>query len=137
MIFTCNCCGKEFPEDKKHYIDFEKYCESCYNEALVRCYECGEEHEPNEVEYIEVNGETVAVCAHCLDDFSECSLCGEYMKNGEHYHLVPKNGKYIDICESCKNKYYTNCDLCGGIVENGKVIPYKDFNFCLDCFGGF
>lgn len=83
------------------------------NMNMSTCYHCGCTGE--ELFELNVNGETIEVCADCAETlgFVRCSECGEWID--ERDALTTEDGDVI--CESCYEDDFFTCEDCGAIVR--------------------
>ena len=82
------------------------------------CTNCGCTNE--ELFELEVNGETVNVCADCAEalGFVQCADCGEWIPEDEA--RITADGD--TICESCYDDDYFTCEDCGEIHPNSELV---------------
>jgi hypothetical protein len=102
------------------------------------CMNCGCCDE--ELFELEVNGETMMVCADCARElgFVQCDECGEWVPEDESYTTADGD----TICEECYEEDYGTCEDCGEIVrldDLTRVNPEtrEESWVCEDCLGRY
>ena len=59
-------------------------------------------------------------CEKC-DDCHECTSCGHYYSEEELYTVNDGNGGTIEVCELCRDRYYSCCDECDEYFLRGEL----------------
>lgn len=73
-------------------------------------------------------------CDH--DDKSEyCFRCEEYVD--ELFDVRDSNGDWIQVCEDCRDEYYTYCDICGEYHPNDEVNYIDGREVCDNCLSEY
>lgn len=58
------------------------------------------------------------LCPHCLDtETFICACCGKCVARSE---ISANDGDDVEICQSCFDKHFTRCDVCG------QLLPQSD-----------
>lgn len=107
----CIECGEE------HHTENNINCCADY----VKCADCGERISRDDAYYID--GEY-----YCRDCTSWCDVCEERVHSNIHYIC----GR--DVCDHCRDNYYTQCDECGEWVDNEDVYRHNGYDYCEDCW---
>ena len=97
-------------------------------EELI-CYIC---EEPIDGDYEELeNGEYV--CRKCADE--SCKKCEECENLFPEYDLidVEVHGEYKSYCESCHDRLFKGCDICGRSALEDDMVFWGDCKICPDC----
>ena len=73
-------------------------------------------------------------CEDCEDGRSGnyCDCCEEYVDE-ELYSVRDSCGNWIEVCENCRDEYYTYCDCCGDYWPNDCVTEIDDHYYCDSC----
>lgn len=62
--------------------------------------------------------------------YHKCEHCGEYHKSTIYEAMV--DGEFIEICETCRNDEFFQCDVCGDIIINSENNGEDICNRCDD-----
>lgn len=129
-VETCANCGVVIEDgDWSHHTpDGELYCEECFNEYYVICYECEEVVDRDEA-YWGTDGN--GYCVYCFDDrFFYCSYCGVVFDLDDGLHTP--DGIYCDDC--AERAGWVRCCDCGEVVKRDYAY-YVDYEwYCEDCY---
>ncbi len=73
-------------------------------------------------------------CEDCEDGRSGnyCDCCEEYVDEGL-YPVRDRRGNWTEVCENCRDEYYTYCDCCGDYWPNDCVTEIDDHYYCDSC----
>lgn len=73
-------------------------------------------------------------CEDCKDGRggNYCECCEEYVDE-ELYSVRDSCGNWIEVCENCRDEYYTYCDCCGDYWPNDCVTEIDDRYYCDSC----
>ena len=72
-------------------------------------------------------------CEECKDDHV-CDCCGEYFSEDELYTVHDHYGDTIEVCEYCRDRYYSYCDDCGEYYYNDDMTETANGSWvCSDC----
>ena len=70
--FCCDGCENIFHEDEKmtdkHGCEY--YCQDCFAERFIPCYDCGDECEDKDIVLVEHLD--IGVCRECYTAYTEC-----------------------------------------------------------------
>ena len=61
-----------------------------------------------------------------------CDCCEEYVDE-ELYSVRDRRGNWTEVCENCRDEYYTYCDCCGDYWPNDCVTEIDDHYYCDSC----
>lgn len=87
---------------------------------------------------------TYGLCIKCGEETSDglycddcergelCAECDEYYS--ETFEVRDSNGNWIQVCERCRDEYYTYCDRCGEYWPNDCVTEVDGDYYCESCF---
>lgn len=93
----------------------------------VRCYECGEYIDEDDIAYIHDN----AYCYDCRDHlFTYCDSCDEYYRNVYITQAYDRRGNEVYVCEGCLSDNYTCCEACGDYHWHENVTEVDDCWYC-------
>ncbi len=145
---TCVSCGVEisYGEDC-HEDDHELHCDCCG----VKCHDCGGHHDEEDMVNIGGDyGEARLVCESCLGEYDYCVDCCSWYDSGDIVNELcsdcgtdcavcedrhpcddveeVKDGS--DVCEDCRNSYYTECVECGELIDDDDI---DENDRCEDC----
>lgn len=123
----CSHCDEFISEGDENYINDEPYCETCYNELAISCFECGSTH------HIDDNHEFEGkdYCEDCFNDvIIECSQCGNLV----HINNVIEIDEENFCSEACITEWgYHTCHTCGEYVIDNEAIEFEDVYYCETC----
>ena len=92
------------------------------SKKFIQCKLC--ENRFGSVDLFSLQGEYY--CKFCMQD--KCFKCGSMLVE----KINGKNGYFI--CETCKEKYTTNCDICDTPSWSEDMYFVENKNWCFDCF---
>ena len=72
VIFTCDCCGRQFHQDDGFFANDISLCSHCYDSYYTHCAHCDALIGRSEAYYYDGN----PYCHDCLPDFSEFGSIG-------------------------------------------------------------
>ena len=80
-----------------------------------------------------VCGEETSAGLYCEDcgKGDECDECGGHFR--ELYDVRDSQGNWIQVCESCRDEYYTYCDECEEYWPNDCVTSVDGRYYCDSC----
>lgn len=126
---TCYHCGEELPVDELTELSGNDLCESCYNDHMATCDECGCIFDNDDGCCI---GDDI-ICSDCEENTFTCAVCG-----GRDYD---RNHNYVDdesVCEGCMNDSDSigTCDHCGEshFRENLQYDEDDGVDYCESCY---
>lgn len=96
----------------------------------------------DEVDPLEVG--TYGLCIKCGDEIDAglyCDDCkpGQYVCDDcgnscdELFDVRNSRGEWIQVCENCRDEYYTYCDECGEYWPNDCTTSIDGANYCDNC----
>lgn len=127
----CKHCGNDLSvEDGFYYRGLGLYCESCNDEYIASCSDCGENVDVDDDDNIYINENLV--CGSCKEDhYTFCEDCDHYV-NSENTQWVERCDR--TVCNSCFDESYFVCGICGNPDHNDdKRQDYKDNDICESC----
>lgn len=73
-------------------------------------------------------------CEDCKDGRggNYCECCEEYVDE-ELYSVRDRRGNWTEVCENCRDEYYTYCDCCGDYWPNDCTTEIDDRYYCDSC----
>lgn len=80
-----------------------------------------------------VCGEETSAGVYCedCDEGNECDECGGHYR--ELYDVRNSRGEWIQVCERCRDEYYTYCDECEEYWPNDCTTEVDGRYYCDDC----
>lgn len=80
-----------------------------------------------------VCGEETSAGVYCEDcgEGNECDECGGHYR--ELYDVRNSRGEWIQVCERCRDEYYTYCDECEEYWPNDCTTEVDGRYYCDDC----
>ena len=80
-----------------------------------------------------VCGEETSAGVYCEDcgEGNECDECGGHYR--ELYDIRNSRGEWIQVCERCRDEYYTYCDECEEYCPNDCTTEVDGRYYCDDC----
>lgn len=80
-----------------------------------------------------VCGEETSADVYCEDcgEGNECDECGGHYR--ELYDVRNSRGEWIQVCERCRDEYYTYCDECEEYWPNDCTTEVDGRYYCDDC----
>ena len=80
-----------------------------------------------------VCGEETSAGLYCKDcgEGDECDECGGHYR--DLYDVRNSRGEWIQVCERCRDEYYTYCDECEEYWPNDCVTEVDGQYYCDDC----
>ena len=91
--------------------------------AKVTCYDCGRVFDTENEDWILVYGGDY-VCDECMDGWTTCDYCGEWVRRDETTYLPNYDW---DVCDDCRLDHFYYCWGCDNIIHE------DDWNFDYDC----
>lgn len=124
----CDRCEEYYPNDHVTYVEDADcdYCDDCLAEYCECCEECGEYHLRENMH--QVSG-GAWVCDDCLDNYTYCEKCGEYVRDDEVFEVFKEDGTPTFVCSDCRDEFYAECEDCGRYFEKDAVQDGR----CPDC----
>lgn len=131
--FVCVDCGNSISDgNERTNENGETYCENCYNETYQCCDCCREDHDRDDVYWIDGRGEYM--CNRCLqhNGYEECHHCGEW-----HDDLIEADG--YSWCVACYEEVFIECELCQEPMRMSNrdgvhiILDGEDKVVCRDC----
>jgi len=150
----CHHCGHYFPEEEMIEEDSGWYCEECHTNHLLKCDECGELFDDNDLSQTETG---YLVCEECKDEYYfTCDSCGDlchidtgiYISDhGSNEEMLVCEHCYdthrVEVCDCCENSYYTwdrgfdtvltedgSQEWCHNCVENRAYWNDDEDSYC-------
>lgn len=75
-------------------------------------------------------------CEEC-NDKHPCDCCGDHFSEEELYTVHDAYGDTIEVCEYCRDRFYSYCDCCGEYYPQDELIETVDGDYvCPDCLEG-
>ena len=73
-------------------------------------------------------------CEDCKDGRggNYCECCEEYVDE-ELYSARDRRGNWTEVCENCRDEYYTYCECCGEYWPNDCTTEIDDRYYCDSC----
>lgn len=108
-------------QNKSKFVDTVDglLCNSCAH-SYQACAYCGYKYHKHSLHTNNYNGQTI--CANCLENRKECSICHNYYTELSYNKLMK-----IYTCDNCK-QYITTCTGC-----NKPFIRTDNYNQCHTC----
>lgn len=79
-------------------------------------------------------------CSDCENGCSRetCDECGDSFSEDDLYTVRNSRGEEIQVCEDCRDRYYTQCDECGEWFPNDDMVRTANGNYvCQDCLSEY
>ena len=100
--------------------------------AIGVCEECGNRKFDN---FLTVVNSGDKVCKECLENYTECTECGEYFITNDMTDVGGSN-EYVYVCEECLNDNYKQCKECDQYHLKDDMTQIDRHTFvCNDCYG--
>lgn len=82
-----------------------------------------------------VCGEETSAGVYCEDcgEGNECDECGNSYDEDDLYEVRDSRGDWIQVCENCRDEYYTYCEHCGEYWSNDCTTRVGDEYYCDSC----
>lgn len=132
---ACESCYRLFDDDEISFYDSaDKYlCDRCWRNISVRCDNChGRFYCPDsgsrDYPLTTVQGGD-EMCGSCLEDYSYCEECEQYIHNDDMHPWSPEEDE--PICERCWRDARAECQECGQL-EPEENVPDGICQRCLD-----
>ena len=154
-ITICDCCSSRVNRDDSYEINDLLLCESCYNNTLRECVQCGtvlntttkadleNERSFNKASIIQnnIDGMVTTVVTDDLEkkDICVCNNCKATINNNPVYgsllNKVTTVSKYkIDIYNTLSKYKSVKCQSCGTWYAFGKLYKTEDGRYiCSHC----
>lgn len=72
-------------------------------------------------------------CEEC-NDTHECDCCGGHYNEEELYTVHDRNDETLEVCEYCRDRYYSYCDRCGEYYPQTDITETVNGDYvCSDC----
>ena len=72
-------------------------------------------------------------CEEC-NDSHPCDCCGYHYSEEELYTVHDCYGDTLEVCECCRDRYYSYCDDCGEYYPQGEMTCTVDGSYvCSNC----
>lgn len=129
----CNCNSEIESRGEAIEYNNEWYCESCQDDYLSFCDECGETVWTDDAVWLEID-ESI-ICSDCNDNAYHCTRCN-------HGTISPNiNGFFIHngdwLCNGCyENGEYISCENCSDIYHVDDMVSCDecDCYYCANCY---
>lgn len=158
-ITICDCCGSRVNKDDSYEINDLLLCESCYNNTLRECVQCGTvlntttkadlENKDNDITKMDliqknIDGMVTTVVTDDLEkkDICVCNNCKATINNNPVYgsllNKVMTVSKYkIDISNTLNKYKGVKCQSCGTWYAFGKLYKTENGRYiCSHCATG-
>lgn len=56
---------------------------------------------------------TWGLCVVCAEENRDGVYCSDYEKDDDMCYVINGHGEEVKVCESCRDRHYTRCDVCG------------------------
>lgn len=154
-ITICDCCGIRVNRDDSYEINDLILCESCYNNTLMECVQCGtvlntttkadleneRSFDKGNIIKNNINGMVTTVVTDDLEKkaICVCNNCQKTINNNPVYgsllNKVTTVSKYkIDISNSLNKYKSVKCQSCGNWYAFGKSYKTEDGRYiCSHC----
>lgn len=133
-MVQCAICGEWVDEDDTYETrEGDIICADCYDEGFGTCADCGAIVPLDELVTVNHGWRDEAdVCSSCLEDYSRCDVCDEYVSDN---HIADSNWEHV-ICDGCADDgRFHLCSDCGAIIDTF----YEDYSttdfdyYCSGC----
>ena len=129
---VCVMCGEEIDSDFEE-VDGEYLCLSCFEDNYFYCEDCESLESRDEGYWIDC--ECRMVCSSCINNYTRCEDCGEYVPDGCYYEINDGTGNYYYVCDSCYGSgCYYYCDNCGDYFHEDYCHFENDYCYCDNCY---
>mgnify|MGYP001244669736 CR=1 FL=1 len=130
---SCSCaiCNEECLSTDIHTINETNYCNKCYEQLHVICFECDKDlDKENETTTTLVND--IYLCNDCLEKYcTKCHECNKYDYD-ENCHIDHNNKNAF--CSDCSETQLTICPDCAMYFENDDVyVADNSVEYCENC----
>lgn len=137
------------------------YCDSCYDDDFVTCYDCNRTIREDDAHYVEGDWYCSSCCSNCehcyedtISDMTEVhdrdnrliSVCQSCRDNHYHYcencdeYFHEYWGRFFDednyeefCCDDCFDQHYSTCENCGDYVCKENTGKIDDKYYCESC----
>lgn len=94
-------------------------------EPLVECSHCSNEWDADDM--FSLDGRHV-----CPDCYTTCDMCNDGTLKDHTVYI----GGYGDVCQSCREDYFTGCSACGDLEHNDHIrhSSEDDNYYCRPCY---
>lgn len=116
-----------------------RVCDYCLEDSFEYCSHCGRYFPKDYVECI--GGQDV--CEQCLEEYyGICDRCEHYALLEEMTTVVDEEGDELHVCDSCRNKDFALCVVCGmGHPRDLIQAVYNRYNLprhvCENCISTY
>ena len=79
-------------------------------------------------------------CSDCENGCSRetCDECGDSFDEDDLYSVRNSRGEEIQVCEDCRDRYYTQCDECGEWFPTDDMVRTANGDYvCQDCLNEY
>lgn len=79
-------------------------------------------------------------CSDCENGCSRetCDECGDSFDEDDLYSVRNSRGEEIQVCEDCRDRYYTQCDECGEWFPTDDMVWTANGDYvCQDCLNEY
>ena len=79
-------------------------------------------------------------CSDCENGCSRetCDECGDSFDEDDLYTVRNSRGEEIQVCEDCRDRYYTQCDECGEWFPTDDMVRTANGDYvCQDCLSEY
>lgn len=79
-------------------------------------------------------------CGDCENGCSRetCDECGDSFDEDDLYTVRNSRGEEIQVCEDCRDRYYTQCDECGEWFPTDDMVRTANGDYvCQDCLSEY
>ena len=94
----------------------------------TKCEYCGKMMREDEIQAFQ----GVIMCKDCLEEKTViCTWCNNRIWNEDNYG----NGS-VDLCQTCYDSHYTNCERCGRLIHYDDAMYLEDDGdpYCESCY---
>jgi len=100
--FTCSVCGAVLTNEETFTFEEQVFCEHCFNERTVVCYNCFERMWREDAE----GDSRVTLCSNCYENsYTNCENCGLLIHNDDAHYEDDSDYPY---CYDCFQKLQEN-----------------------------
>lgn len=79
-------------------------------------------------------------CSDCENGYPRetCDECGDSFSEDDLYTVRNSRGEEIQVCEDCRDRYYTQCDECGEWFPTDDMVRTANGDYvCQDCLSEY
>lgn len=124
---SCYHCGDIVDDNNYHSTNNHYYCEECFNELFINCYECGD---TVGIDDCCTGSDEIYYCEDCFNSrFIHCESCSEVERKRDAIEI--DNSYY---CTDCAAENFFLCNECEEYHSNDDLVVQDDEAYCQSCF---